>query len=110
MRLAVAPDLRRRGIGGRLYKRVQAFAGERQADSIRAAYVEHSRFTGVIPAFRQRGIATALKVQAIRSAKARGVEKLETENRADNLGMLAINRKLGYRCGPPEVECVKRLR
>jgi mycothiol synthase len=67
-------------------------------------------FTGVVPAFRRRGIATALKVQAIHTAKDRGVQWLETENRADNLGMLAINRKLGYEFGPPEVECVKRLK
>jgi GNAT superfamily N-acetyltransferase len=67
-------------------------------------------FTGVIPACRRRGIATALKVRAIRAAKERGVETLETENRANNVGMLALNRKLGYQFGPPEVECVKRLR
>jgi GNAT superfamily N-acetyltransferase len=67
-------------------------------------------FTGVIPAYRRRGIATALKVCAIRSAKERGVRILETENRANNVGMLAINRKLGYQFGPPEVECIKRLR
>jgi GNAT superfamily N-acetyltransferase len=67
-------------------------------------------FTGVIPASRRRGIATALKVRAIRAAKDRGIQTLETENRANNVGMLAINRKLGYQFGPPEVECIKRLR
>jgi mycothiol synthase len=67
-------------------------------------------FTGVVPAYRRRGIATALKVRAIRSAKERGVQMLQTENRANNVGMLAINRKLGYEFGPPEVECIKRLR
>lgn len=235
MRLTVAPEHRRRGIGGRLYERVLAFAEERQADSIRASYFEHSPeepawfflkqrgfvelqryqpsrldvgscdlspfegleqrlvaegvrfrtyadvadtvenrqklfaldqearsdlpyagdpepsepepfeaswvarlqpeqfstvllaeidhrwvglstssvswgFTGVVPAYRRRGIATALKVRAIRSARERGVQLLETENRANNIGMLAINRKLGYQFGPPEVECIKRLR
>ncbi len=235
MRLTVAPAHRRQGIGSRLYERALAFAGERQADSIRVSYVEHSPeepamfflkqrgfvelqryqpsrldvsacdlsqfqgveqrlvaegvrfftyadvpdtgenrrklhtldqeartdlpyhgdpepsvpepyaeswiaklteeqfpmiqlaaieerwvgisassvswgFTGVIPAFRRRGIATALKVRAIRAAKERGVQTLETENRANNVGMLAINRKLGYQFGPAEVECIKRLR
>jgi GNAT superfamily N-acetyltransferase len=235
MRLTVAPDHRRQGIGTRLYERVLAFAGERQADSIRASYMERSPaepahfflkhhrfvelqryqpsrlnvsicdlspfegleprlaaegvrfltytdvpdtdenrrrlfaldqaarsdlpypgdpepsepepfeqswvakmqpeqfstvelaaienrwvglstsgvswgFTGVVPAYRRRGIATALKVRAIRSAKERGVQTLETENRADNLGMLAINCRLGYQFGPPEVECIRRLR
>jgi mycothiol synthase len=235
MRLTVAPDHRRRGIGSRLYERALAFAEERQADSIRASYFERSPeepamfflkqrgfvelqryqpsrldvstcdlspfqgleqqlvaegvrffpyadvpdtgenrhklhaldqearsnlpyegdpepsapepfegswvatlqeeqfptiqlaevdhrwvgisssgaswgFTGVVPAYRRRGIATALKVRAIRSAKERGVQILETENRVNNVGMLAINRKLGYQFGPPEVECIKRLR
>jgi GNAT superfamily N-acetyltransferase len=234
MRLVVAPAQRRRGIGSRLYERVAAFAEQRQATSIRAAYIEHSPeeparfflaqrgfvelqryqpsrldvggcdlrpfegleqelvadglrfftyadvpdseknrrrlfaldqaarsklpypgdpepsepepyeeswvaklppvrfstvhlaatgerwiglsasstswgFTGVVPAFRRRRIATALKVRAIRSARERGIQRLETENRADNLPMLAINRKLGYQFGPPEVECVRRL-
>lgn len=235
MRLTVAPEHRRRGIGGRLYERALAFAEERQASSIRAAYLEHTPddparfflnqrgfvelqryqpsrldvtacdlspfqdleqrlvaegvrfftyadlpdtaayrqklyaldqeartdlpypgdpepsepepyeeswvaklkqeqlstiqlaavddrwvgisassaswgFTGVIPAFRRRGIATALKVRAIRSAIERGIQTLETENRADNTAMLAINRKLGYQLDPPEVECIRWLR
>jgi mycothiol synthase len=235
MRLTVAPEHRRRGIGSRLYERALAFAEERQADSIRASYLESSPeepamfflkqrgfvelqryqpsrldvstcdlspfegleqrlvaegvrfftyadvpdtpenrnklhaldqearsdlpyesdpepsepepfeaswvaklqkeqfptiqlaevkhrwiglsssgvswgFTGVVPAYRRRGIATALKVRAIRSAKERDIQILETENRANNVGMLAINRKLGYQFGPPEVECIKRLR
>jgi GNAT superfamily N-acetyltransferase len=67
-------------------------------------------FTGVARAYRGHGIATALKVRAIRSAKQRGLDTLETENHADNQGMMAINRKLGYRFGIPEVECVMWLR
>jgi len=67
-------------------------------------------FTGVIPTFRTRGIATALKVRAIRSAKGRGIQTLETENRADNIGKLAINRKLSYQFGSSEVECIRWLR
>jgi ribosomal protein S18 acetylase RimI-like enzyme len=62
------------------------------------------------PNCRRRGIATALKVRAIGTAQEKGVQALETENRANNIGMLALNRKLGYQFGPPEVECVKRLR
>ncbi len=66
-------------------------------------------FTGVLQGFRGQGIATALKVRAIRAARARGVTALETENHANNAPMLAINRKLGYQFGVPEVECVKWL-
>jgi GNAT superfamily N-acetyltransferase len=67
-------------------------------------------FTGVLRAYRGRGIATALKVRAIRTAKQRGVPLLETENHAENHAMLAINRKLGYQFGPQEVECIRWLR
>jgi mycothiol synthase len=66
-------------------------------------------FTGVRRDYRGRGIAIALKVRAIQAARRRGVERLETENHANNLPMLAINRKLGFQFGVPEVECIKRL-
>jgi GNAT superfamily N-acetyltransferase len=66
-------------------------------------------FTGVCRDYRGRGIAMALKARAIQSARKRGVERLETENHANNLPMLAINRKLGFQFGVPEVECIKRL-
>jgi GNAT superfamily N-acetyltransferase len=65
--------------------------------------------TGVVPDCRRRGIATVLKVRAIRSAKDRGVQILETENRADNIGMMTINRRLGYQFAPPVIECIKWL-
>ena len=64
----------------------------------------------MVPDCRRRGIATALKVRAIRSAKDRGVQILETENRADNIGMMTINRRLGYQFAAPVIECIKRLR
>lgn len=57
----------------------------------------HHRLTGVMPEFRGQGIATALKVQAIRYAQAKGVTALYTQNHTDNAPMLAINQKLGYR-------------
>jgi GNAT superfamily N-acetyltransferase len=67
-------------------------------------------FTGVRQGYRGRGVATALKVRAIRAARERGVQVLETENAARNAPMLAINRKLGYEFGTPEVEWVRWLR
>lgn len=73
VRLTVAPEHRRQGIGGMLYERLLE------------------------------------KVRAIRFAKERGIQTLETENRADHIGMLAINRKLGYQLSPPEVECIRCL-
>jgi mycothiol synthase len=67
-------------------------------------------FTGVKRAFRGRGIATALKVAAIRLAQERGLEKIETENCSANAPMLEINRKLGFVFAAPEVEMIRWLR
>ena len=66
-------------------------------------------FTGVHPDWRGRGIATALKVRCLTEAKQRGMAVMETENHEDNAAMLAINRKLGFVFGTPEVACIKRL-
>ncbi|MEE8046341.1 MAG: GNAT family N-acetyltransferase [Dehalococcoidia bacterium] len=65
---------------------------------------EHDRmgnaFTGVIPEFRGRGIATALKVLTILHAKEVGVSEILTENDSENGPMLAVNGKLGYKRWP----------
>lgn len=66
-------------------------------------------FTGVHPDWQGRGIATALKVVCLTEAKAHGMTRMETENHEDNAAMLAINRKLGFVFGIPEVACVKWL-
>jgi GNAT superfamily N-acetyltransferase len=62
---------------------------------------EHDRmgnaFTGVIPEYRGRGIATALKVLTILHAKEVGVAEILTENDSENAPMLAVNGKLGYK-------------
>ena len=55
MRLTVAPAHRRQGIGSRLYERALAFAEERQADSIRVSYVEHSPEEPAMFFLKQRG-------------------------------------------------------
>ena len=67
-------------------------------------------FTGVHPDWRGRGLATALKVRCLAEAKRRGMTLTETENHEDNAAMLAVNRKLGFVFGVPEVACIKRLR
>lgn len=56
--------------------------------------------TGVVRSHRGRKIALALKLVAIRYARARGVRTLHTNNDSLNAPMLAINRKLGYRPQP----------
>lgn len=53
-------------------------------------------FTGVLPEYRGRGLATALKLQAIGRARAYGAGYIRTNNDSQNAPMLAVNRKLGY--------------
>jgi GNAT superfamily N-acetyltransferase len=52
--------------------------------------------TGVLPAYRGRGIALALKLLAIRTARRWGAAFIHTNNDSENAPMLAVNRKLGY--------------
>ncbi len=52
--------------------------------------------TGVIRSHRRRGIALVLKMMATRYAATHGIRRVQTDNRADNVGMLAINRALGF--------------
>jgi GNAT superfamily N-acetyltransferase len=66
-------------------------------------YLEHGAegwrngFMAVARDARGRGVAGAIKRAQIRWAKANGVERLETANEARLEGMLALNRRLGYR-------------
>ena len=52
--------------------------------------------TGVLPAWRRRGIALALKQAQIDAARARGLRSLRTSNAMDN-PMRLVNEHLGYR-------------
>jgi mycothiol synthase len=66
--------------------------------------------TGVLPEYRGRGIATALKLRAIEVAKERGCPVITTGNQQDNAPMLAINRKLGFVAEPAMVLYITELR
>lgn len=57
-------------------------------------------FTGVLPEYRGRGLATALKLQAIERARSYGAKYIRTNNDSQNAPMLAVNRKLGYQPRP----------
>jgi len=57
--------------------------------------------TGVLSSHRRRGIARVLKMLVTRWATRHGISVVHTDNRADNAGMLAINRELGFQ--PDEV-------
>lgn len=52
--------------------------------------------TAVQPAHRRKGVATLLKLRGLEWAKAHGIASLRTWNAATNVGMLAINRELGF--------------
>ena len=56
----------------------------------------YNAFTGVLAAYRGRGLAQALKLQTIMMAKVAGMRVIRTDNDSQNAPMLAINRKLGY--------------
>lgn len=57
--------------------------------------LEHG-ITGVRRAWRNKGIATALKVRAALFAKTHGYHKIKTGNEVNNQPILSINRKLGF--------------
>jgi RimJ/RimL family protein N-acetyltransferase len=54
-------------------------------------------YLGIEPAFRRRGLATALKHRLIAHAQEQGIELLIAENDARNRPMHSINTRLGYR-------------
>ena len=60
--------------------------------------------TAVARAWRGKGIATALKRATIRWAIENGLEALETANDTVNEPMRAVNRRLGYRPLPDDIE------
>lgn len=64
--------------------------------------------TGVLPQYRRKGIALALKTQANLWAKSQGYEAIYTWNEQDN-PMLDLNLKLGFIKQPAEVEMMMRL-
>ena len=68
----------------------------------------YNGITGVLPAYRGRGIATALKVLAIRAARARDAAMIRTNNDSQNAPMLAINRALGYQPEPGYYRMLRR--
>lgn len=72
-------------------------AGVRLLAETNGAY---NLMTGVLRPYRGRKIALALKLLAIRYARAQGAAYIRTTNDSLNAPMLAINQKLGYQRQP----------
>lgn len=53
--------------------------------------------TGVLREYRRKGVATALKVKAIEYTKQHGYKFITTWNDSENVAMLSLNEKLGFR-------------
>lgn len=56
----------------------------------------YTNFTGVTREYRGRGVALALKLVALRYARAAGYPYVRTHNHSTNAPMLAVNRRLGF--------------
>ena len=69
----------------------------------------YNGFTGVLRAYRGRGLALALKLLVIRRAHEYGAPEMKTNNDSQNGPMLAINRKLGYRPEPGAYRMIKKI-
>jgi len=59
--------------------------------------------TGVLPEYRSRGLALALKVRCARLAKQAGYTSMRTFNHVNNPAMLKVNDRLGYTPLPHEI-------
>ncbi len=64
------------------------------------AKVAYHDMTGVLRAYRGRGIASALKRTQIRWAKQAGYEQLQTANEVRNVPIRALNQRHGYKLAP----------
>lgn len=69
----------------------------------------HTRFTGVDPAYRGRGLAVALKLLTVEYAKRAGAKRMRTSNDSRNAPILAVNRHLGYEPLPGVWQLERRL-
>lgn len=65
--------------------------------------------TGVLPAYRRRGIALALKLRSLAWAREQGITRIRTTNASSNTGMLAINQQMGFERRPAWIHLVKEF-
>lgn len=70
----------------------------------------YTGLTGTLPEYRRRGIAVALKLRGIDHAIRHGYKVLKTWNESRNVGMLAINERLGFVRQPAWIDYEKVLK
>jgi RimJ/RimL family protein N-acetyltransferase len=66
-------------------------------------------FTGTARSVRGRGIARALKYETIAQAIALGIERVQTDNDAENAPILHLNEEMGYEPVSPVLELHRTL-
>jgi GNAT superfamily N-acetyltransferase len=71
--------------------------------------VLHQDLTGVLPEYRGRGIAQALKLRTIQFARERGYREIRTSNDSTNAPMLHINDLIGFKRESPIIIFERRL-
>ncbi|MEU4421167.1 GNAT family N-acetyltransferase [Actinoplanes sp. NPDC024001] len=68
-----------------------------------------SDMTATVPPWRGRGLARAVKAEALHRAAANGVRTAFTSNDESNVPMLAVNTRLGYRPVATQLACLADL-
>ena len=102
-----APDL---DLDGSVFAEVEGRLASYALVSVdRERGVAWNEMTGTAQAFRRRGLARLVKLASIGRAAEAGIRAMSTGNDEENLGMLALNRELGYRPLLEAVELAKRL-
>ncbi len=97
-------------LGGYFLARVgEAYVGEANLRRPQEGTHLYHNVTGVLPAYRGRGIAMALKLATIAYGRAHDHSEIRTWNEVRNAGMLAINERLGFVRQPAWITFEKAL-
>ncbi|MEF2279814.1 GNAT family N-acetyltransferase [Deinococcus sp. YIM 134068] len=88
--------------GGRWIGQTTLFRSEASPDLL-------TGLTGVTREWRGQGVATLLKLHALRAARRLGATLIRTDNASDNAPMLAVNDRLGFVRDPASVSYVRRF-
>jgi RimJ/RimL family protein N-acetyltransferase len=93
---------------------IMALDGQKAVGLSAVGYFVHNNTmynmtTGVLPPYRGRKIAQALKALALRYAQSYGADIVIAHNDSQNKAMLAINRKFGYQERPGDYRLLRRM-